>query len=148
MARKTGKKVKKIEEFEKTINNANLSAQDLIKIKQDKYFRKRGGTTKVIIVSCSKCNSLIFVYQKDGPGWLKRCYLNRILFPEKYSSLQKNKALRNPKNLKNLVCTCNSLIGTPLQHKDGRLAFSLVRKSFKRKTPKKLNLFIKSPKFK
>ncbi|MBP7708446.1 hypothetical protein KA107_02080 [Candidatus Pacearchaeota archaeon] len=128
----------KLQKARGPITYANLSAQK-IKIKKDKHFRKRGGTTKIITVSCKACGNLLFVYQKDGPGWLKRCYLNRILFPEEYASLQKNKLLKIPKDLGNLKCSCGSLIGTPIQHKDSRLAFKLVRKSFKRKTPKKLN---------
>lgn len=101
-------------------------------IKKDKFLRKRGGTTKIIKVSCKKCGELLFVYQKDGSGWLKKCYLNRIIKPKKYQMLQHNKKLKEPKYLKNLVCVCGQLIGYPMRHKDGRLAFLLVRRTFKR----------------
>ena len=103
------------------------------KIKRDKYLQERGGTAKFIKVSCSKCGNLIFVYQKDGPGWLKRCYLNRIITPEFYKTLQKDKRIVSPSQLSNLICSCGSLIGTSIQHKDKRLAFHLIRGNFIRK---------------
>ncbi len=92
----------------------------MIKIKKDKYLRKRGGTAKVIKVSCVNCGCQIFVYQKDGPGWLKRCYLNRIIEPKKEEYPEK------------LKCKCGELIGSMTKHKDGRLAYSLIRGKFKR----------------
>ena len=86
----------------------------------------------MINVSCMKCGKELFVYQKDGPGWLKRCYLNRILGPEKYEKLQHDKTIKEPMDLKNLKCDCGIVIGSPMKHKDGRLAFHLIRGKFKR----------------
>lgn len=103
-----------------------------IKIKKDKFLKKRGGNAKVINVSCSKCGNLIFIYQKDGPGWLKRCYLNRILEPEKFARLQQDLTIKEPKDLRNLVCSCGQVLGSPTKHKDDRLAFHLIRGNFKR----------------
>jgi len=91
-----------------------------MKIKKDKYLRERGGTAKIINVSCAKCDSLIFIYQKDGPGWLKRCYLNRIISPKQENYKDK------------LICKCGELIGSIIKHKDGRLAYGLIRGKFKR----------------
>jgi hypothetical protein len=105
-------------------------------MKKDKYFRERGGTAKIINVNCMNCGRLLFVYQKDGPGWLKRCYLNRILSPEKYSNLQKDKKINKPSDLDNLICECGNIIGSPMQYKDKRLAFSLIRGKFKRSNNK------------
>jgi hypothetical protein len=110
-----------------------------MKIKKDKYLRERGGTAKIINVSCSKCGKLIFVYQKDGPGWLKRCYINRIISPNSYQTLAKNKDLKETSQLKPLVCECGFIMGTPIKHKDGRLAFHLIRGNFVRGTNKQLN---------
>lgn len=102
----------------------------LVMIK-DKYLRKRGGTAKVVNVSCSNCGDLLFIYQKDGPGWLKRCYLNRILEPVKYSELQES--VKDVGDVKNLVCEgCGSIVGSPMKHKDDRLAFRLMKGKFKR----------------
>ncbi|MEI6731129.1 MAG: hypothetical protein WCK90_00460 [archaeon] len=105
-------------------------------MKKDKYFRERGGTAKIINVNCMKCGNLIFVYQKDGPGWLKRCYLNRILWPEEYSKLINDKNITLPSQLKNLVCVCGNVLGSPMQHKDKRIAFHLIRGKFKRSNNK------------
>lgn len=106
-----------------------------MKIKKDKYFRERGGSAKIIKVQCTKCENILFFYQKDGPGWLKRCYLNRIISPENYHNLQFNKNLTE-KNLGNLICSCGSVMGSPIKHKDGRLAFHLIRGKFKRSATK------------
>ncbi len=105
-------------------------------MKKDKYFRERGGSAKIINISCVSCGRIIFVYQKDGPGWLKRCYLNRILEPIKYSKMQKDNKITAPKDFDNLVCICGSIIGSPMKHKDGRLAFHLIRGKFKRSNHK------------
>jgi hypothetical protein len=112
--------------------------EEKLKIKRDQFLRKRGGTAKIIDVSCMKCGKLVFVYQKDGPGWLKRCYLNRILEPEEFSKLQKDKTIQEPKDLKNLVCTCGQVLGSPTKFKDDRLAFSLIRSKFKRSNHKEV----------
>ena len=96
---------------------------------RDKYLRERGGKAKIIDVLCGKCGRRIMIYQKDGEGWLKRCYLNRILWPEKLTNLQKK---YKDTNFPNLCCECGQLIGSPIKHKDGRLAFKIVRKSFMR----------------
>ncbi len=105
-------------------------------MKKDKYLRERGGIAKIIDVSCASCGRLIFVYQKDGHGWLKRCYLNRIIEPDKYAKMQKNKNIKEPRDFDNLVCSCGNVLGSPMKHKDGRLAFHLIRGKFKRKNHK------------
>ena len=108
-----------------------LSSQKLIR--KDKYFKKAGGTAKIINVACSKCKGLLFVYQKDYPrGWLKRCYLNRIINPKKYERLQYDKRVKEPKDLGNLICHCGEIIGNPIRHKSGRFAFRLIKGKFER----------------
>ena len=92
--------------------------KDVIKIKRDKYLRKRGSYAHIIKVKCAKCNKVLFSYQKDGPGWLKRCYLNRIISEKKFSA---------DKNLK-----CCGIVGVSIKHKDGRDAFKLIKGKFKR----------------
>lgn len=101
-------------------------------MKKDKYLRARGGTAHMIDVYCVSCGRLILYYQKDGPGWLKRCYLNRISGPEKWEKLQNNKNIKEPSDLPNLVCDCGEFIGCPMLYKDGQLAFRLERGKFKR----------------
>ena len=90
----------------------------LLKIKKDKYFRKRGSYARIIKVKCAKCNNLLFLYQKDGPGWLKRCYLNRIISEKRFSPSKK--------------LECCGVIGIPIKYKDGRDAFHLIHGKFKR----------------
>jgi len=91
----------------------------------------------MIDVNCASCGQLILHYQKDGPGWLKRCYLNRIFAPDELEKLQYDKNIKIPSDLSSLVCSrCGEIIGSPVLHKDGRLAFHLERGKFKRKTYK------------
>ncbi len=48
------------------------------KIIKDKFKRNRGGYSRLLNISCSKCKTGVCHYQKDGPGILKRMYLDRI----------------------------------------------------------------------
>ena len=57
-----------------------------LKLKQDKYRKKRGGHSRLLIISCAKCQSRVALYQKDGPGILKRMYLDRIVEPQKLTA--------------------------------------------------------------
>ena len=49
--------------------------------KSDKYRKKRGGHSRFLHIFCESCEKPILLYQKDGPGQLKRMYLDRIHFP-------------------------------------------------------------------
>jgi len=44
----------------------------------DKYKKARGGWSRMLSISCKSCGTFLFNYQKDGPGPLKRSYLDRI----------------------------------------------------------------------
>ncbi|MEO6077468.1 MAG: hypothetical protein ABIP54_01665 [Candidatus Andersenbacteria bacterium] len=48
-------------------------------MKNDKYRKARGGYSRILQLSCSYCGKVFAQYQKDGPGILKRIYLDRIL---------------------------------------------------------------------
>ena len=50
-----------------------------IKFKSDKFRKSRGGHSRWLLISCAKCKAALFPYQKDGPGILKRLYLDRII---------------------------------------------------------------------
>lgn len=54
-----------------------------IKLKKDKYRRARGGHSRLLEIRCEHCNHVVTLYQKDGPGPLKRMYLDRIMGPGK-----------------------------------------------------------------
>ena len=45
----------------------------------DTYRKARGGWSRILKVSCESCGTFLFFYQKDGPGPLKRSYLDRIV---------------------------------------------------------------------
>lgn len=44
----------------------------------DKYKSARGGHSRLLAISCEHCGALLCHYQKDGPGILKRMYLDRM----------------------------------------------------------------------
>lgn len=67
------------------------------------------------------------LYQKDGEGFLVRCYLNRIFAPQELEHLQRSRSVKEPKDLPALRCpSCDALLGVPARYKDGRLCFRLV----------------------
>ena len=105
-------------------------------MKKDKYLRARGGTSKLYNICCVACGESVLNYQKDGIGYLHRCYLNRIAGPKKLSLLQFNKDLVKPNDLPNLVCDCGEIIGIPMKHSDGRLAYRLERGKYRRNIAK------------
>jgi hypothetical protein len=49
-----------------------------IKLVTDAYSTARGGWSRLQSLSCKECGQFICKYQKDGPGPLKRSYLDRI----------------------------------------------------------------------
>ena len=103
----------------------------MYELKNDKYRRARGGKAVFIDILCAKCNGLVMVYQKDGEGKLKRCYLNRIFFPLELERLQYSPAVKTTKDFSALFCkTCKQLIGSPMLHHEGRLAFRLFPGSY------------------
>ena len=103
-------------------------------LKNDRYRKARGGKAFVVSISCSNCQAEILVYQKDGDGQLKRCYLNRILSPKSLEKLQHDTSIRRPRDLDDLCCpTCGVVIGSPIEHHDGRLAFRLRQGFFQKR---------------
>ena len=97
-----------------------------VKLKSDKYRSARGGSAQLLTINCSSCRAFVLLYQKDGPGQLLRCYLNRIFEPECIARLQ-YEDIRKPGNLKPLMCSkCGQLLGTGMKHTDSRLAYRLV----------------------
>jgi ribosomal protein S27E len=93
------------------------------KFKKDKYKRARGGHSRLLNVSCRKCGNLVLIYQKDGPGNLRRLYLDRIFFPKPLAD-QQNKPLNQIYSLKCKIC--GEILGTPyIYPKEKRKAFRL-----------------------
>ncbi|MBP7806496.1 hypothetical protein KA057_02330 [Candidatus Gracilibacteria bacterium] len=104
-----------------------LPPLDSLEIKKDRFSKSRGGKSKVLTITCTGCNEVAGLYQKDGPGTLVRCYKDRFLFPE---SLQA---------LKDLVCgKCGQLLGSDMIYEpESRPAFRLIRGKYQQQGYKK-----------
>src|SRR3989344_4865635 len=85
-------------------------------------------------IKCEKCGNTLALYQKDGPGPLKRMYVDRIFSPEKLAKLQNVTIKKTP----NLICLkCKQIIGIPyVYQKEKRLAFRLFEGSVIKKIVK------------
>ena len=93
------------------------------KFKSDRYRKARGGYSRFLNVLCEHCGAKILVYQKDGPGLLKRLYLDRIFAPENLANFQKLSIDKVP----NLICTkCKTVLAVPyIYKKEQRNAYRL-----------------------
>lgn len=56
--------------------------QTIYTFKKDKYRKNRGDYSRFLHIFCDSCEKPLFLYQKDGPGDLKRVYIDRILAPD------------------------------------------------------------------
>lgn len=94
-----------------------------INFKKDKYSMARGGYSRFWDIFCHHCGQKILTYQKDGPGELKRMYLDRIILPSNLSKLQHSSIPKIP----NLVCfKCKYVLAIPyVYQKEKRKAFRL-----------------------
>jgi len=95
--------------------------------KRDKYKSTRGGHSRLLNVCCRKCESTVLIYQKDGPGNLRRLYMDRIFAPNELSDLQ----TLDLKKIPILKCKkCGEMLGTPyIYQKEKRKAFRLYQDS-------------------
>ena len=91
-----------------------------MKLKNDSFKKSRGGYSTILEISCSSCNKKLFNYQKDGPGIIKRMYIDRI-----YGDVKGQ----------NLKCkNCNKLIGSlTIYQKESRPAYSIKYGTIKKK---------------
>lgn len=103
----------------------------LFTYKNDKYKKTRGGRSRLLNVICAKCGEHLCFYQKDGPGILKRMYLDRIFESENYSGLEK----RPFNKIRQFICPkCKEIIGIPYVYKkEDRFAFRLFVGSITKK---------------
>jgi hypothetical protein len=51
----------------------------MIKLKNDRFRKTRGGASKLLTLVCGNCRTKLFDYQKDGKGTIIRLYLDRIV---------------------------------------------------------------------
>jgi hypothetical protein len=93
----------------------------VLKFKNDGFKKTRGGYSRWLLILCEKCNTPLLVYQKDGPGILKRLYVDRIISPALHS--------------KNLVCKkCKTMIGIHIIYKkENRPAYRLFAGAIQKK---------------
>jgi len=93
--------------------------------KNDKYKKSRGGYSRLLKISCQKCGQHICLYQKDGPGNLRRMYIDRIINPKVLISK------------KDLSCPKGHLLGVKIIYeKEKRPAFRLFVDSVMKKITK------------
>ena len=91
-----------------------------MKLKNDIYRKSRGGYSRLLEIRCSSCDMQLFNYQKDGPGIIKRMYLDRIYGDVKGSSLK----------CKN----CGRLIGSlTIYEKENRPVYAIQLGTIKKK---------------
>ena len=93
--------------------------------KNDKYKKVRGGYSRMLKISCQKCGEDICFYQKDGPGNLRRMYIDRIVNPKVSTSK------------KDFSCSKGHLLGVKIIYeKEKRPAFRLFVDSVIKKITK------------
>jgi len=96
-------------------------------LKKDKFRSARGGYARFLNIFCKNCDHLILLYQKDGPGPLKRMYCDRIIAPHSLSHSYSNKPLSN---LPKLSCPkCKSCLATPYNYEKENRAALLVHEN-------------------
>ncbi len=92
----------------------------------------KGGGSHFLDIACAACGRHLLLYQKDGSGGLLRLFLDRIHAPADLADLAGSCADRSA--VPPLVCPeCRAVVGLPMTHRGGRLAFRLVRGSFRRR---------------
>ena len=88
-----------------------------VKFQTDKYKKARGGNSRWLSLFCETCLEPIVTYQKDGPGMLKRLYLDRMM------NVDTSKWLNG-----NFTCPkCETLLGVSIIYKkENRPAIRLL----------------------
>jgi hypothetical protein len=90
-------------------------------MKNDKYSHARGGWSRILDVSCDHCESRVCFYQKDGPGPLKRMYVDRMIGIK-------------PTDQEFICSTCQRVLGIKIIYeKEARPAYRLFQNSVKKK---------------
>ncbi len=97
------------------------------KFKKDGYKASRGKYSRLLNLYCRICKNKIATYQKDGPGNLRRLYLDRVFSPKNLTNLDSKPIAK----ISDLKCNkCGEIIGTPyIYRKEKRKAFKLYQDS-------------------
>lgn len=94
--------------------------------RQDKFTEARGGWSTLLSIFCARCKTEVLLYQKDGPGELKRMYLDKIIAPDALA--EKVAACSAISDMAKLSCpNCKNLMGIPMVYeKENRLAYQVA----------------------
>ena len=118
--------VEKTNKVEKEKDPQQQSSHNFI---YDAYTQRRG-TPKMLEIICRSCTAPIMDYQKDGPGRLLRCYLDRIHRPSRLHDRQYERfsVAHSP----NLQCPrCHTNVGYPMIYKsEHRPAYDMNQSRF------------------
>ncbi len=96
---------------------------------KDQYNKNRGGYSRILNIVCDNCNSQLFNYQKDGPGPLKRIYIDRI----------RDKKVVWKKNAKLTCKNCRRWLGIAgIYERENRKCFILFQDEVRKKVVKNL----------
>ncbi len=82
-----------------------MATKKTIAFKKDEYQAARGGHSRLLKITCEGCGGFLGVYQKDGPGHLRRMYIDRL----HVSKIRQGASASCPK--------CERVIGTKIQYK-------------------------------
>lgn len=93
--------------------------------KTDKFRKNRGGHSRWLLLSCEKCKHPFSHYQKDGPGILKRLYVDRMVGAKDLTEKQ-------------LTCKkCKTVLGVRMTYKkEDRTAYRLFAGAVEKKIVK------------
>lgn len=119
--------VVRVEKTEKEVEEANRLSRPVFIY--DAYTQRRGDP-KMLEIICSKCRHHVMSYQKDGPGALLRCYLDRIHSPRDLKEQQLNHF--DVRTAAFLRCfECSSTIGVPMIYQfENRPAYKMLKDKF------------------
>ena len=88
-------------------------------------FKKTRGNSKLLKLYWRKCNGLVGIYQKGGPGNLRRLYIDRFFSPKNLLKIHSQKISAIP----DLKCkSCKEILGISYLYKKENLkAFRLFQ---------------------
>lgn len=107
---------------------------DLPKIIKDHYRKVRGGKSEILSITCGHCQTPISLYQKDGPGRLKRMYVDRTYPYDEGQTRHDPVKFESKSKMTPLACaSCHTVIGLPIVYRpEHRLAYRLIPGTFKK----------------
>lgn len=107
--------------FNGSIEKKGVTKNNGFQLIEDDFKKNRGDYSVILNIHCATCHCYIISYQKDGPGPLLRCYLDRI--HQKFHFQQEK-----DNSEKNLSCPhCNQQIGIySIYAKENRPSYEMI----------------------